>query len=673
MQRSMPTATKCVRGNEYTSFRVDLPKGEVVTAGELARGGASTVYYGEWAGRRVAVKRPKLATTADMDRFHSELGMLERLAGHKYMLTCVAARAHPPDYSFYFPLMENGTLESMLHEQRCAPTVTTVVVHAVELAEALAHMHAQGIVHRDVKPGNVLLDAEWRVKLGDFGLAAHVEELEASLQNAIYSSEDLEGKEVEARWVQSRRGRKAGGFQKQHMMGTMEYLAPEVLKRQVHRPSADVYAFGVTLCELCTGVLPYSDRERNVALAHTVLDMSYNEADLSKAIASEGLRPVPPSDEAAPRELREIIEACWAHDPADRPTMARVVERLRALANDLDPGGVDALKVFWRAPPPKQPSAAAAAEAAALAAALGGDPSPPPAAWLASAGAYAPEVGAGVVATSGARGIDRMEDAHAIATPLECPGNPGNVHFIGVFDGHRGAACARFAADAMPAALPRLWAGCESPAAALQKAFLAVDAAYVAKEEAEVAALPSGARPPAPAGCTALGVLVAGNTMAIANAGDCRAVLSRGGEAVALTNDHGPDVPAERARIEAAGGALQCHEGKWRVGAPRLAVSRALGDRDVKVCRLRARAQAARALRAAARNERCAQRIHAYVLGAPLTRAVGPDAVMLTLPLLPARGRDCPARVCAGRWCQCRAGVAHLRVERRGRLRHRGM
>ena len=97
--------------------------------------------------------------------------------------------------------------------------------------------------------------------------------------------------------------------------------------------------------------------------------------------------------------------------------MARVVERLRALANDLDPGGVDALKVFWRAPPPKQPSAAAAAEAAALAAALGGDPSPPPAAWLASAGAYAPEVGAGVVATSGARGIDRMEDAHAIATP----------------------------------------------------------------------------------------------------------------------------------------------------------------------------------------------------------------------------------------------------------------
>lgn len=566
----------CVRGREYSAFRVDVKKAELRTGGAIARGGASTVYHGEWLGRRVAVKRPRLPTTADMDRFHAELQLLEALHGEAHIMPALVASAHPPEYSIVFPLMENGTLEDLLHKQRCAPTLATVVRHGAQLARALAVMHARGLVHRDIKPGNVLLDARWDVMLGDLGLAAPLAELEASLQNAIYSSEDLEGKEVQARWVQSRRGRKAGGFQKQHMMGTMEYLAPEVLKRQVHRPSADVYAFGITLCELCTGVLPYSDRERNVALAHTVLDMSYNEADLSKAIASEGLRPVAPDESRAPRALRELIEACWAHDPADRPTMAVVVESLDALATELSAGGVDALEVCWRAPPPK----AATEPDTSTTIALGGTPAAAPAAWFEGA-IYVPQVSAGVLATAGARGIDRMEDAHCVATPLEHPGSQ-RVDLISVFDGHRGAACARFAADNLSTALPRLWKDCAAPTEALRRAFVAVDAAYVASEDAAAAALPTGAPRAAPAGCTALAVLVCGATLAIANAGDCRAVLCRGKKALALTNDHGPDVPSERARIEAAGGALECHEGKWRVGAPRLAVSRALGDRDVK-------------------------------------------------------------------------------------------
>ena len=112
----------CVRGREYSAFRVDVKKAELRTGGAIARGGASTVYHGEWLGRRVAVKRPRLPTTADMDRFHAELQLLEALHGEAHIMPALVASAHPPEYSIVFPLMENGTLEDLLHKQRCAPT-----------------------------------------------------------------------------------------------------------------------------------------------------------------------------------------------------------------------------------------------------------------------------------------------------------------------------------------------------------------------------------------------------------------------------------------------------------------------------------------------------------------------------------------------------------------------
>jgi serine/threonine protein kinase len=194
------------------------------------------------------------------------------------------------------------------------------------------------------------------------------------------------------------------------MLGTMQYMAPEVLMRRVPSYPADVYAYAIfgtfilflvraismtscsfgyffgyfwlflvifiltpflvkiTAAETTTGVLPFADRARNVALAHTVLDMSYNEADLAKAIASEGLRPSLPTgteegSAASASALSGCVERCWVLDPNDRPAFVDVQKELDAIATAyLKSTGAPSLRRVWRPPSVARDAAHATAD-----------------------------------------------------------------------------------------------------------------------------------------------------------------------------------------------------------------------------------------------------------------------------------------------------------------------
>lgn len=128
-------------------------------------------------------------------------------------------------------------------------------------------------------------------------------------------------------------------------------------------------------------------------------------------------------------------------------------------------------------------------------------------------------------------------------------------------------------------------ATCASPNAALRAAFLCLEAEYRKSWEADAAARAAGGRAGGVfPGCTALAALLLGRQLYVANAGDCRGVIDRGGArgAAALSRDHTAALESERARVAGAGGDVSMQHGSWRLGGVGLQVSRCIGDFDQK-------------------------------------------------------------------------------------------
>ncbi len=148
-----------------------------------------------------------------------------------------------------------------------------------QMADGLAAAHAAGIVHRDVKPANALLDGD-RVLLADFGIALL----------AGHPRVTTEG----------------------HVLGTAAYLAPEVISGQEPGPAGDVYALGVTGYELLAGQPPFTGNTAAILQSHVTA--------------------APPRAPGVPDRLWEIIGACLAKDPAARPSAAQAAAALHAFA-----------------------------------------------------------------------------------------------------------------------------------------------------------------------------------------------------------------------------------------------------------------------------------------------------------------------------------------------------
>ncbi|CAN4078033.1 unnamed protein product [Withania somnifera] len=208
---------------------IHLPPSSYSLSQPIARGAESVVYEATLDGKRVAVKRPILSTSEDIDKFHKELQLLCTL-DHCGIAKLVGAHAKPPNYMFFFEYYESGNLAGKLHVDEWSPSIRQALEIAAHLAKALQYLHNLGIVHRDVKPANILLDRQLQPHLADFGLAEYKKNLK------LVSTKN---------WKST--GKPTGGFHKRNMVGTLIYMAPEVLRKEIHTEKSDVYSFGITV------------------------------------------------------------------------------------------------------------------------------------------------------------------------------------------------------------------------------------------------------------------------------------------------------------------------------------------------------------------------------------------------------------------------------------------
>jgi beta-lactam-binding protein with PASTA domain/tRNA A-37 threonylcarbamoyl transferase component Bud32 len=276
----------------------------------IARGGMATVYAATdlRLDRRVAVKvmRPALAEDPDfVDRFAREARSAARLSSPD--VVAVHDQGTDAETGTAYLVMEHVagcTLRDVIRDRGALPPAK-----ALDLLEpvlrALAAAHAAGLVHRDVKPENVLLGDDGRVKVADFGLARAIESSNLTATTGL-------------------------------LIGTVAYLAPEQVEHGRSDTRTDVYAAGILLFELLTGAPPYSsDSPMSVAYRHVHEDVP------------------PPSQlvEGLPVELDELVVGATRRDPSARPVDAGAfLAELRAVRADL-PRGSDA-PVVHREPHP---------------------------------------------------------------------------------------------------------------------------------------------------------------------------------------------------------------------------------------------------------------------------------------------------------------------------------
>jgi serine/threonine-protein kinase len=266
----------------------------------LGAGGMGEVYRARDPGleREVALKVLPADTLADENaraRLLREARMAAKL-NHPHVCTVHEVAEADGQVYIAMELVEGRALDTILSDGPLP--VEQAVRYGTQVADALAHAHERGVIHRDLKSANVVITPEGRAKVLDFGLA-----------------KQLVGEELAEATTEYGATLTVPGS----VVGTVAYMAPEQLRGQAADACSDVWALGVVLYEMLGGRRPF------------VAETGYA---LSAAILNE---PPPPLPEEVPAGVRAVVERCLAKAPGERFPSG---ERARAALEAVQTGGV---------------------------------------------------------------------------------------------------------------------------------------------------------------------------------------------------------------------------------------------------------------------------------------------------------------------------------------------
>jgi serine/threonine protein kinase len=252
----------------------------------IGQGGMGEIYRAEdeLLGWTVAVKVLAKRSSADealRGRFTREALAAARLTGQPNTVTTFDVGEHEGRPFIVMEYLKGGSLEDRLREHG-AQDPGRVLAWLDEAGAAIDAAHEHGVVHRDVKPGNLLLAGDGTVRVADFGVASAVGLDSLTMTGTV--------------------------------LGTAGYLAPEQARGEPTTPATDLYALAVVAFELLTGRRPFqADNPTAEAAAHVHAEVP--------AVSEHG---------DLPRELDPVLRRAMAKDPADRyPSAADFVAGLR--------------------------------------------------------------------------------------------------------------------------------------------------------------------------------------------------------------------------------------------------------------------------------------------------------------------------------------------------------
>ena len=250
---------------------------------KIGQGGFGEVFLCQWQGKKVAIKTltlknfKNLHAGDNLQKFINEINISSSLR-HPNIVLYMGASVDKDNYYMITEYVPRGTLFDLIHTEKYKLSDRMKIKIAFQLAQAVKYLHSRNIAHCDLKSGNILLDDELNVKLGDFGLSRFL----------------------------SKTGERDKG-----RIGTPHWMAPEILLGGKYEFYSDVFSYGIILWELLTYEIPYNNIDPNV-----IVDLITKEKKIVK---------VPDKGNYA---LRKITQKCIEYNPFKRPSFKNILSLL---------------------------------------------------------------------------------------------------------------------------------------------------------------------------------------------------------------------------------------------------------------------------------------------------------------------------------------------------------